>query len=172
MINKIVGNLFRFIFLVIVQITVMDNIQLNGYLNPFIYVVFILMLPFETPGWLLLLLGFIAGITIDIFAGTGGIHAAATVFMAFCRPRIIRIISPRDGYEAETKPSINNMGIRWFLTYSITLVLLHHTALFFIESFKLSEFLPVFLRAIQSAALTLLLIVMGSFLFARGKVVE
>ena len=54
MINEVVGNTLRFIFLVLLQVLILNNIQLSGYLNPFLYVLFILMLPFETPKWLVL----------------------------------------------------------------------------------------------------------------------
>jgi rod shape-determining protein MreD len=169
MINEIIRNLFRFIILVLVQVLVLRNIELGMFLNPFLYVLFILMLPFETPRTLLLVLGFAMGITIDMFYDTQGMHAAATVFMAFCRPSILKLFSPRDGYEFGVKPTIQYLGVPWFISYAGILIVLHHLALFFIEVFHFSEIFFTSLRALTSSAATLLLVTVSQFLFYRGR---
>jgi cell shape-determining protein MreD len=169
MINKIVTNLIRFIILVLVQVVILNNIQLNGYINPYMYILFIMLLPFETPGWLLLLLSFIIGLTVDMFSNTVGMHAAASVFLGFCRPKIISFISPREGYETESNPTLKDMGIRWFLSYTIMMVLIHHFVLFYTEAFRFKEFFETFLRVILSSSLTIMLIILSEYLFFRNK---
>ena len=147
-----------FILLILFQGLILNNIELGGYLNPFLYVVFILILPFETPKWLVLVLGFVLGITIDSFSSTLGMHTSATVFMAFARGYLLKLIEPRGGYEFNTKPSIQYMGLTWYMLYACVLVLLHHLFLFYIESFKLSQFFSTFGRAIASAFFTMILV--------------
>ena len=98
MIKVLPRNLLRFAVLVLVQVLILNNIQISGYLNPYVYVLFVLLLPFETPNWLLLVVAFLLGLSIDLFSQTPGIHAFATVFMAFFRPFILNVLSPRDGY--------------------------------------------------------------------------
>jgi rod shape-determining protein MreD len=169
MINEIIKNLFRFIILVLVQVLVLKRIELGMYLIPFLYVLFILMLPFETPKWLLLLLSFAMGITIDSFYDTGGMHAAATVFVGFCRPSVLKLFSPREGYEFGTKPTIQYLGVPWFISYAGILIVLHHLVLFYIEIFRFSDFFFTLLRALTSSATTLLLVVVSQFLFYRGR---
>src|SRR4051812_47396959 len=107
----ILKNIFRFILLVLAQALVVKNMELGRYINPFLYVMFILTLPFNTPNWLLLILGFILGITVDMFYDTIGMHAAASVFMAYCRPAILRFFSPREGYEGGVQPTIQYLGV-------------------------------------------------------------
>src|SRR6185369_9061688 len=126
MIAKIIQNIFRYLFLVLLQVLVLNHIQWSGYINPYVYVLFILLLPIETPRWLLLLSALMLGLTIDMFGNTSGMHAAASVMMAFARPRILRLIAPRDGYEAETKLTPLVMGFKWFITYVSMAVLIHH----------------------------------------------
>jgi len=169
MINKVVSNIIRFIILVLVQVIILNNIQLNGFINPYMYILFILLLPFETPGWLLLLLSFLIGLTVDMFSNTLGMHAAASVFLGFCRPRIISFISPRDGYETESQPNLRDMGIRWFLSYTIMMVFIHHFALFYIEAFSFHEFFQTFIRVFLSSTLTITLIILSEYLFTRTK---
>ncbi len=168
MINQVVSNFIRFLALVLVQVLILNNVQLNGYLNPFMYVLFIMLLPFETPGWVLLVASFGIGITVDMFSNTLGMHAAASVFLGYVRPRIIKFISPRDGYESEAVPSLKHMGLRWFLSYTIIMVLLHHFVLFFIEAFSFGEFFGTMLRVILSSSLTVVLILISQYLFIRN----
>ncbi len=169
MLNEIIRNIFRFIVLVLVQVLIIKNIELGRFINPFIYILFIILLPFETPKWLLLLTAFFLGITIDMFYDTAGMHAAASVFMAYIRPGILKLFSPREGYEFGTHPTIQYLGVPWFLSYAGILIILHHLVLFYIEVFRLNEFFSTLFRVIISSLFTLLLIVISQYLFYRKK---
>lgn len=158
MITDIIKYLFIFILLVLAQILILNNIELGGYINPYLYVFFILFLPFETNENLVLGLAFALGLTIDVFTSTLGIHTSASVFMAFGRKYILKLIQPRGGYEFGTTPSLQHMGMSWYMTYAVILVVLHHLFLFYVESFKFSQFFPTFARVILSSLFTLILI--------------
>ncbi len=172
MLNEVIRNIIRFIVLVLVQVLIIKNIELGRFINPFIYVLFIIVLPFETPKWLLLLIAFVLGITIDMFYDTAGMHAAACVFMAYIRPGILKLFSPRDGYELGTQPTIQYLGVPWFLSYSGILIFFHHLILFYIEIFRFSEFFSTFFRVIVSSIFTILLMVVSQYLFHRKKAQE
>ncbi|MBI5219759.1 MAG: rod shape-determining protein MreD [Bacteroidia bacterium] len=165
---KIVNYILGFVFFVFLQVLILNNIQFSGFINPFMYIIMLLILPFETPRWFLLILAFILGFTIDIFSNTPGMHAAATVFIGFLRPFVLKWIAPRDGYEAATLPRIKYYGINWFIKYVIILTLAHHSFLFFIEVFRFSDFFHTLLRIILSSFFTSSLIV-GSqyFMYKR-----
>jgi hypothetical protein len=167
--NEIIRNIIRFILLVGVQVLIINNIELGRFINPFLYVLFIIILPFETPKWLVLLSAFLIGITIDMFTDTGGMHAAACVFMGYIRPGILKLFSPRDGYEFGTQPTVQYLGIPWFLSYAGILIVAHHLILFFIEIFRFSEFFSTFFRVIISSLFTLLLVIVTQYLFYRKK---
>ncbi|MES2141064.1 MAG: rod shape-determining protein MreD [Bacteroidota bacterium] len=172
MLNEIIRNIVRFAILVGIQVLVIKNIELGRFINPFIYVLFIIGLPFETPKWLLLVSAFAMGITIDLFYDTAGMHAAACVFIAYLRPGLLKLFSPRDGYEFGTQPTIQYLGIPWFLSYSGILIILHHLVLFYIEVFRFSEFFSTFFRVIVSSVFTILLVVISQYLFNRKKAQE
>lgn len=172
MLNEIIRNIVRFAILVGIQVLVIKNIELGRFINPFIYVLFIIGLPFETPKWLLLFSAFAMGITVDLFYDTAGMHAAACVFIAYLRPGLLKLFSPRDGYEFGTQPTIQYLGIPWFLSYSGILILLHHLVLFYIEVFRFSEFFSTFFRVIVSSVFTVLLVVISQYLFHRKKAQE
>jgi cell shape-determining protein MreD len=165
-------NIVRFFLLIALQILILNNIRLGGYINPYLYVMFILMLPFETPKWMVLCLSFLTGLTVDIFADSAGMHAAACTFMGYCRTIVLKIIKPRDGYEFNSSPSITDMGPAWFFTYAAILVFLHHLVYFFIEIFRLNEFFSVLIRVVLSSIFTLVLIIITQLLFIRKKEVQ
>lgn len=167
MIKILPRNIIRIILLVFFQIFILNNIQFSGYVNPYFYTLFIILLPFETPGWLLLTLGFILGITIDVFSNTPGLHASATVFMAFLRPLVLDYFAPRDGYVPSTFPRVYYYGLGWFFQYSAILILAHHFFLFYIEVFRLSDFLITFYRVILSTLFTLFLVVISQYFIYR-----
>ncbi len=169
MTNSIIRNIIRFFVLVLVQVLIVKNIELGRFINPFVYVLFIIMLPFETPKWLLLFSSFLIGISIDMFYDTSGMHAAACVLMAYIRPGVLKLFSPRDGYEFGTQPSIQYLGIPWFLSYAGILVVVHHLILFYVEIFRLSEFFSTFFRVIVSSIFTILLVVISQYLFQSKK---
>lgn len=165
---KLLGrNIIRFIILVLVQILLLNNIRISGYIIPQFYILFILLLPFEIPGWLLLLSGFALGFTVDMFNHTLGMHTAATVFMAYLRPHVLHMISPREGYETGTLPRIYYYGFKWFLRYSVILVFAHHFMLFYIEVFRFSEFFSTLLRVLLSSTLSVILIILSQYFIYR-----
>ncbi len=167
MINFLYRNIGRFIVLVLIQVLILNNIQFSGYVNPFMYVLFILLLPFETPNWLIILLGFVLGLTIDLFSNTIGMHAFATVFMAFLRPYVLKIIKPHDGYEPGTFPRLYYFGFTWFLRYSIILVFSHHLFLFYIEVFRFTNFFSTLMRVILSVLFSMVIILLSQYFIFR-----
>jgi len=168
MINSILRYGLIFLILILLQVLMFNNIQFSGYINPYVYIMFILLLPFEIPAWLLLLLSFAMGGLIDFFSGSPGMHASATVLAAFVRPFVLRVISPRDGYEPNSDLSMITYGFRWFFTYTLLIVLVHHTALFYLEVFRFAEFFRTFLRVLLSSLFSVAFIVLIEY-YRKGK---
>jgi rod shape-determining protein MreD len=156
-------HILRFVILVLLQVVILNNVQLNGYLNPYMYVLFILLLPFEIPNWMLLFVAFFLGVSIDLFSSTLGMHASACVFMAFLRPYVLRLIALRDGYEMGTSPGIACFGVPWFLKYSLILICSHHLFLFYIEVFSFANFWETLGRAFLSVIFSFILIIISQF---------
>jgi len=162
-------NIFRFFIVLILQLLVFDNIQFSGYINPFFYVLYILLLPFETPRWLVITSSFLLGFAVDIFSHSYGMHAAASVFIAFIRPSIFRLVHSNKEYEKGVLPTIGHLGFSWFLSYATILVFLHHLIYFFLEVFRLNDFLTTFYRVIYSSIATIIVIIVEQFLFFKER---
>jgi len=163
--KKLAGNIIRFILLAFAQIYIFNKIQVSGYINPQVYVLFILMLPFEISGFWLLSFAFAMGLTIDYFQHTPGMHAAASVILAFLRPGVIRLVGKKEDLETRQYPNVRDSGTLWFLTYTLILVFLHHLFLFYLEVFRFSEFFQTLLKVLINTVLTSMIIMLIQFLF-------
>jgi rod shape-determining protein MreD len=168
MINSILKYGLIFILLILLQVLLFNNIEFSGYINPWIYIMFILLLPCEISSWMLLIIAFLTGLTIDLFCGSPGMHASATVLAGFVRPHVMRLISPRDGYETGSDPSMMIYGFKWYLIYTLIIVLIHHTALFYLEVFRLTDFFRTLLRVILSSLFSITFIILLEYA-RKGK---
>ena len=169
MINNYLKYLAAFVVYVLIQVLIINNINFGYYINPYIYVLFLLILPVEISGWLLLLLGFVTGITIDMFQNSPGIHSSASVFLAFVRPFVLSNISPRDGYETGSLPIPSHFGFMWFAKYAAICVLAHHLFLFIVEAFSFSYFWSVIIKTFLSSVFSLAFILIIRLFGATKK---
>ena len=163
-------NSIRFILLIASQVFLLKNI---GYYNlsiPYLYILFIMLLPFGIPNALLFSLAFLAGITMDVFYDTMGLNAIACTVMALVRVIFIALTVQRDGFDNEPEPRLGLMGFRWFVFYAIILTFFHHLILFGFETFNFSELGFTLLRVIMSTFFTVFLIIITEFAFFQKKV--
>lgn len=156
-----------FVLLVLVQVFVIDNIVFWNNMHPQVYVLFVLFLPANIPGWLLLSVSFLLGLSMDIFSDTLAIHTAATVFMGFCRPGTLNMITRQLDHPGEKSPTFSTLGSLSLIAYSAILIFLHHLVLFFLEIFRLSEFGTILLRVLFSTIISIVLVIIGYALLDR-----
>ena len=153
--NRLVRHLLLLVLFALLQIFVFKDL---GWWHavPLLYVYALLVWPADTPLWLQLTAAFVLGMLIDLASDTPGMNAAATVFAAFVRPWLLNVFSASD--DARFSPGEHTMGFVPFWKYALSLVLIHHTALFLLESWSLIPFFLIVLRILTSVFLTSLLI--------------
>ena len=153
----VLRNIISFVVLVLVQVLVLNNIHFMGYINPYIYVLFILLLPVRFLRHFTLILAFVLGLLIDIFSNTYGIHAFSTVLIAYLRPFAINLFT---NIEEDTNPipSFNSFGMFAFSKYVITLVFIHHTSFFLLEVFSFTAFGHTLLRIVLNTLITTIIL--------------
>lgn len=166
--NAIIQIFYFFIYLA-VQILFAKNLILFDKAFCFLYVAFLLLLPFETGPLLLMVIGFITGMAVDIFYDSFGIHAAASVLIMYLRPYWKNMITPRGGYEIGMEPTLKLMKFEWFATYAAPLIFIHHLALFFIEAGGLHLFFFTITKVLFSTVFTFITIVIIQYLFYSSK---
>lgn len=168
MISQIPINLFRFMLLLMAQVMVFSNIQVSPFINLYIFPLFVLLLPFETLRWLLMVLGMAAGLVLDFFLGSMGMHAAAGLLLGYVRPLVISVITPK-GSEFEISPNIFAQGPTWFLIYTSVAGLIYLGFYFLIEAGTFHNFLWLLLRIFSSTVLSVLLMIVFLFILSSKK---
>ncbi|MRG47739.1 rod shape-determining protein MreD [Chitinophaga sp. SYP-B3965] len=168
--SVLLRNIIRFILLILFQVVVLDRILIEQHVNPYLYMLFILLLPFNLPRPALQLLGFLLGITLDMFSDTFGLHAAACVFIAYLRPFILNILSPQGGFEVTQRtPSVTSMGTSQYAIYVSVLVLLHNIVYFCLSVFSFADPLYLLLKIVLSTVVSLFLVLIYELLFFSRK---
>ena len=162
-------NFIRFFLLIFIQVFLLKNITLYNLSTPYFYILYILLLPFDTPNLFLFISSFLLGLTIDAFYDTPGLHAAACVLLAIMRILFISITVQKEGFDNEPEPTLSIMGFRWFFTYTLILTLVHHFFLFSLEAFNFSDLKYIIGRLILSSMFTVFLILISGLLFFRKK---
>ncbi len=160
--NVYTANIFRFIFLLLLQGLVLQGIDFK-YINIFVYPIFLFLLPLELPHGLLILFSFMMGISVDLFYNSFGLHAAAMVGLAFIRPLLCALVEPRGGYEVAQTLTKHSLGLRWFFKYSALLCFVH---LFFVTVLEDLGFSWLWLgRLLLGFVLSMILIILYQFIF-------
>lgn len=160
--------LIMYIILLLLQVMVINNITMGSWgITPMLYVLFVLALPFETSKWFLLVSAFVMGYSVDVFCDTPGLNSGALVAMAFARPWILNMISPRDGYESGTRPYLSVMGFEWYSIYSLPLVFIHSFVYFVFDEFGLGHFLRMAGQIIITTLVTEIFVIISQFIAFR-----
>ena len=130
---------------------------------------FIIIIPARMNRNLVMFLAFLSGLIIDGFYNTGGIHAASSVFVAFLRPKFLTILESRFDNETIEMPTAKYVGVKFFIYYAGTIVLIHNILIYSLELFHLKSFIYNFWLVIANSAISLLLILLIDYLFRKEK---
>jgi rod shape-determining protein MreD len=162
-----INSALLFIGLILLQVIVLNNINFLGYINPFFYIFFIFLYPIRKDDAAFLLLSFFLGLCIDIFSDSGGINAAATLFIAFIRiPVLQSVIGKREiDYGSVT---LFKLPFPKMFLYVVILTFVHHLIVFGMEYFKWSKFDIIFIKTLLTSIFTIIL-TMISFTFVMRK---
>lgn len=157
------------IAIILAQVLVLNHIAFQTYINPYLYVFLLCMLPFNTQKTLTLILAFMVGIAVDIFSDTAGWHAGASVLAMFTRNLMLNITKPLEGHEEGDGISVFSLGLSNYLIFVGIIVAIHHFYLFFTESFKMSLFFPSLMKGLISAVFTISMMVIFQYMFIQKK---
>ena len=164
-----VRHILWFLVLVTSQVLVFNNIGFLGLINPFPYIYLLLIMPDTFKGFGAMSMGFLIGLTVDMFMDTGGMHASACTMLVFVRPFILQNIASIDGYGEAMIPSAKQQGFSWFVSYAAILAGLHHLWLFYFEIFRTDEFFQTFFRAAGSWFFTLIIVIVIQIFSERNS---
>jgi len=163
--SKLVSNIARFVILIFLQVLILNNINFLGYINPYLYVLFILLYPFAGNQSLFLILSFLLGLSIDIFEDSGGINAAACLVAAFARPNLLRFSFGISYDHQNIRLAFTPFGAKF--SYVSLIVLIHHFVFFSLEIFSVNHILLILKKTLFSSIFSVILILLSLTLFSR-----
>lgn len=166
--NQITQNTVRFVVLVLLQVLILNNINLFGYLNPYVYIVFVFFYPLRKEKGSFLFLSFLIGLCIDFFSNSGGINAAATLFIAFIRLPILTKILNKTDFDYQSF-NLRSMPIGKSYSYIVLLTFIHHLILYSLEYFSINSFGVILKNTLLSTIFTVSIIFIGVILFTKKK---
>ena len=166
--NNVVGtNIVRFVLLLLLQVIICNHINFFGYINPYIYIIFIFLFPIRDSRLILLLVSFSLGLLVDMFSDSGGVHAAAALCLAYVRPILLKASFGMLYEHHSIKFSSTEIGS--LITYITFGTVLHHFVLFTFEIFNISEILLILKKTLFSSVFTIILSVLIIILFSRNR---
>jgi hypothetical protein len=172
--SVVVKNIIRILIILFFQVFIVTRIPpLHQFIVPYFYFVLILWLPFKTTRINLLVLGFLIGMAVDWFFKTPGLHAAASLLIAYLRPFVINLLLPKEATEWGTEePNNKTMGSVPYSVYIIILTVLHHAYLIFLEWLQFGSFFYFIAKLFATALVSLLLILIADLFFNKKSTVR
>lgn len=160
--------ILHLMILLLLQLTILDNIQLHSYLYINIYILAIYILPYRLRNATILFFGFFLGLFLDLANNTMGIHAAATTLIAYIRPRLLMLTSNREQIDdIQGKQKISDFG--WFFKYVLISTTIFNAVLILCEAFSFQNFLITLLRIVCSTLASTFFILLYYFIALKKK---
>ena len=167
--NSTLKNIIRFLLLLVFQGLILKRLSFGWegfvYINVMIYPLFIMLLPLRTPRAVILLSGFALGIGVDLFYGTLGLHAAATVLTAYARSYVLSFLEPREGYNVSYSPTMARMGMPWFVRYASIMMGIHLITYFSVDAFSPQFFFDILIKALYTFIFSFFFVTILTLLF-------
>lgn len=168
--NKSIGKyIIWFVGLLFLQVVVLSNMNASRYVLPFVYMLFLLILPKSTPRWLLLLFGFGMGSIVDAFLHSYGTHAFSCTIIAFIRPFLLATVAPKDFSSDEGIISVYDLGFKKYLLYAGVLVIIHHLFVFLIDELRVGSIFTFVKQVFVSSLVSTFLILCLQYIFNKKK---
>ncbi len=166
--SNILQNIILFFVLLFLQVTILNNVQFLGYINPFLYVLFVIVYPYRKDRGIILLSSFLLGLFIDFFLNSGGTNAAATLFVAYIRLPLLKWILGKNEIDFPVF-NITKQPFLKVLTYVSFIVLTHSLIIFSLEYFKFSLLGTLLSKTLLTSIFTILLIMFSLVLLTKRK---
>ena len=166
MIRNLSSHIIRLVLYILLQVLIFKQLAFFDVAFNFIYVIGLLLLPIEIGHLLLIGVGFMVGLSVDLFYNTQGIQASACVLIMFLRPYYFKRTTG-GSYEAGTPLTVRGMGLTWFLVFCFPMILIHHLMVFFAESGSWSLFFFTFSKALFSGIFTFIVALILQYLLTK-----
>tara|TARA_X000000950_G_scaffold286058_1_gene393808 strand:- start:928 stop:1428 length:501 start_codon:yes stop_codon:yes gene_type:complete len=155
--------IFRFLLLLFLQAFLLNNINFFGFINPNLYLLFIIVYRLDGNPTLLIVLGFLMGLLLDLLAQGSGGQTIAALTIAFLRPYIIRF-SFGVNYDVPMG-MIKGSLLTQRLLYLSLMVVIHNLVLCSVIYFSFDNTITILKNTLFTSLFTFILIYISLRLF-------
>ncbi len=157
--------IFRFLLLLFLQAFLLNNINFFGFINPNLYLLFIIVYRLDGNPTLLIVLGFLMGLLLDLLAQGSGGQTIAALTIAFLRPYIIRF-SFGVNYDVPMG-MIKGSLLTQRLLYLSLMVVIHNLVLCSVIYFSFDNTITILKNTLFTSLFTFILIYISLRLFKK-----
>ena len=151
-------QLIRYIIVMVLQVLLFNQLQLWGVCHPYIYVLCLLMMPITLPHSASMLVGAGAGLIMDVFCNSLGVHTAACILLMFIRPYLIGLIV-NDKDRLNEQISLRAIGMEALIKYVVIMVVIHHLTVFLLAAWSWQHIGFVLMETFVSSLITISIII-------------
>lgn len=156
-------HIFQFFLLLFLQSFLLNNINLFGFINPNLYLLFIIIYRLDGNPTLLIIIGFVMGLLLDLLTQGSGGHTIATLTIAFLRLPIIKF-SFGVNYDVPMG-MIKGSLLRQRLLYFMLMVVIHHLVLYSIVYFSFDNTIIILKNTLFTSFFTFIMVFISLGLF-------
>lgn len=167
--NTVRNNIIRFAILLPVQVLILNYVHLFGFINPYIYLMALLLLPFTMPKSWQYIIAFATGMVVDIFSMTYGVHASASLFVIFLRPFLLEMMDGNRANDNTNSPMPGVKPLNWIVIYTSVMVFIHHFLVTMLEVFTFHNFWRNLGATIVNTIFTTFCIICLEYIFIPSK---
>lgn len=142
----------------LLQSLIFNQLQISIYLNPLIYVAWVMLLPMRTKPIVVLMCGLLMGVLMDITMGLVGVNTIASLLTAYVRPLMLRLAVGKDNATDGGIPAPMQVGAGKFLAYASVFTAVQCTLVFALEAMTLQYILPIVLKIVVNTIATVMLV--------------
>jgi hypothetical protein len=168
-VNRLFTNFSRFLILILLQVFVFNYVQWFGFLNPFVYLLFIILLPSGISKTFQYIIAFITGFIVDSFLRTYGVQSFACVLTIYLRPYIILILNGLKPLDAGVRPVPGVKPFNWILVYTLILVFVHQITVTALETFQWVQWWRIIWTSVVNTIFTSFIILCIEYIFYSDK---
>lgn len=155
----IIKYLLTALWVILLQISILDNLQLSDLTYIPAYLILMIALPKTVRVIPLMIISFLTGMLLDYLSGSAGSITATLVLISVLRSIIIRKIIPYEVLNRTQSITVKRVGIRAYLGYTLLLVLIFNSALFMLESLMFLPTIKLISKIALSTAVTIPVII-------------
>lgn len=162
--NKIIKQYIFFAFIIItLQLIMFNNVNFLGFINPWIYIILIIIIPQSIKDNYLIIIAFLIGLLLDSLFSTSGINTISLISVAWLRNYILKKIFSGKNYDKKKFISIKNNGFNLYLKYVTLMVLIHHGILILVDYINFIKISEIIIKTILSSIVSIIIIMCFSF---------